>query len=70
MDDKNIIHQELLFKPDKEGFKIEITLKNMPTVKKPEKKIVVKPEIVVEEPKEEPIAKPKPQGPVIVGSRK
>ena len=29
LNEKNIIHSELLFKPDSEGFRIEITLKNI-----------------------------------------
>jgi hypothetical protein len=74
MDDKNLIHSELLFKPDKEGFKIEITLKNMGKPKKIEKKVEVEikkePEVIVEKPIKKPAKKVKPQGPVIVGSRK
>jgi len=48
LNDKNVIHPELLFRPDKEGFKIEITLKNRPHVVK--KKISnIKPEVKKEE---------------------
>ncbi len=32
LNEKNIIHSELLFKPDSEGFRIEITLQNKPNV--------------------------------------
>ncbi len=46
MDENNIIHKELLFKPDKDGFKIEINLINKPVAK------VVKPVKVEKKPKE------------------
>lgn len=41
LDDDNIIHQGLLFKPDKEGYKIEINLINTtPKEKKKEEKVI------------------------------
>jgi len=46
MDENNIIHKELLFKPDKDGFKIEINLINKPVAK------AVKPVKVEKKPKE------------------
>ena len=46
MNENNIIHKELLFKPDKDGFKIEINLINKPVAK------VVKPVKVEKKPKE------------------
>mgnify|MGYP003641616291 FL=1 len=46
MNENNIIHKELLFKPDKDGFKIEINLINKPVPK------VVKPIKVEKKPKE------------------
>ena len=48
MDENNIIHKELLFKPDKDGFKIEINLINKPVPKAK----VVKPVKVEKKPKE------------------
>ena len=44
MNENNIIHKELLFKPDKDGFKIEINLINKPMAK------IVKPIKVEKEP--------------------
>ena len=59
LNEENIIHSGLLFKPDKEGFKIEINLvskQNITTTTKPPKpkaktKVKTKPEV---SPKEEP----------------
>lgn len=52
LDNDNIVHSELLFKPDSEGFRIEINLINniatKPKVEKPEPK--QKPEVPTEEP--------------------
>ena len=53
MDNHNIIHNELLFKPDKEGYRIEINLLNKGTTDK--KVISIKPKAEKEETVEEPI---------------
>ncbi|QDP66140.1 MAG: hypothetical protein GOVbin3661_56 [Prokaryotic dsDNA virus sp.] len=44
LNEKNIIHSELLFKPDSEGFRIEITLKNTPNVSYQKKSVELPPE--------------------------
>ena len=54
MNNQNIIHSELLFKPDKEGYRIEINLINKKSVSN--KKVVsIKPKAEKEEPVEEAV---------------
>ena len=54
MNSQNIIHNELLFKPDKEGYRIEINLVNKKNASN--KKVVsIKPKAEKEEPVEEAV---------------